>query len=237
MAFAYEAGIAAYYGIPLMLIRISMVNILAFFLPYLYIATQILLTMSDIPALIPASADSQKNIINRYLRFAAICCCLMLPFFLRWQGWLALLGLLAAIAYAEFVQPLLLQRHRKTFTDKLIGHHEEEYKYQSKTILGLLRNRYGNYAVNSAFLALAAIGYCFLLGMNKADYQNVYLVIPEKPPKIVLRAYESYLVTSTYHPDRQAREDDLVIVNLAQSPQVTLVNTPVHDLKIIRKKG
>lgn len=234
VTFSYEVGYAGFFLIPQNLITLNIINFFA--------VCGVLLSLFVIllwPILIYIDlVKKETNVIT--LRFVKL-----FPFYLwlvvnellygftLWREWILSLIIAIILSIIEFGAPLLSQRHKGSYNEKLKADLEADLK--TETIFDRLLQFLGwkIYLFTLIFIFMLLISYN--VGRAEALKKVNFLVVDTSPEVAVLRIYGDYLICVPF--DRGSREvqRSFVILNMSESFKTTLKLEkigPLHPKKL-----
>jgi hypothetical protein len=148
----------------------------------------------------------------------------------QWRGWIAMAGMVAFFAILDFIFPLILQRGKGSYRDKLTAQAEAEEN--NRTIGRLLNARFGNVGVTTLLIIMYGLSLAYAAGRAHGEQQEEFLVIDQSPEVVVLRIYGEYLITAPVDRSTKEVEKKFVILKLSDNSPTSLTLEKVGPLKV-----
>ncbi len=201
-AFTYEAGFASFFNIPLEFIKITVNNIILFFGGLSIICLLIYLPLEVISMWIP----QESPIFRRLVRYIPLFCFFISTAYLygfkNYYTYIGWLPIFLFLVFRDFVAPLITQKDKKTYFEKLSAFEfqdKEDFNKNPPRILYSIFNWFKNKnSINLVLLLFFLIGYSYQKGVADASKQEKFLVCRNLSPVIVLRIYGDNLVCVPY---------------------------------------
>lgn len=218
-AFAYESGYAIFFNFPKELINIG--------LPQIVIAISILYTASallffGIEGLSFVFFKNKPALYHSIVKF--------LPLFGFAIGYFVIYGwavampfiiLVIFLGFSEFIAPLITQRDKRGYENKLQGYDEADWKVReergafSVRLLKIFDRKNIMFILN----LFICVGLTQMLGEAVASRQVKFFVIPSNPEKVVLRIYSDNLICAEFDREKKILKRGVYFYKLTD-PQV-----------------
>ena len=237
-AFVYEAGFAKVFSIPLSFIAVSLTNVLIVAGSLLLVGNlvfstaNLVFTVSDrfngpiskrvkllMPVLLYSMALALVAAGTRLLSKAIIG--LMI-------GWLISI-------FFEFIFPLLTQRGKGSYQEKLVAQDELDARTRGSDLYGLLARRFGVGPYNLVLSLLMALVVIYFAGQSEAMRQSRYLVTSTSPEMVVLRIYGDKMICAPIDRDSGEIEPRFTVLKVADDPELVLQLEEVGPLDVVSK--
>jgi len=206
MAFSYETGFLKAYNIPSDFVEVNLNTICTFFFAIIVVGSVLLNIFLAILIITPAKYKRFFKKLIPILIYFFLVLIYVATYPLQMKKWSIMIIFLAFFLFIIFGMPLITQRNKKTYLEKVEAHEERDTQLLSTTLLHSFRQ--------SIFPnILVIVGYIFLfislsnvIGEFKAINKKDYIIIKGMPEIVVLRAYEDQLICS--HFDRNTKQID-----------------------------
>lgn len=225
VAFVYEAGFCTVFHIPLSFITLTP-TIVFVAISALTLVLAPLFWLANIMCMI--GLDLRDPIIRSLTRVAIPGMLFLLLVGMNpnaWREWIWLLSLVAFLALLEFGLPLLTQRDKKSYREKLLG--QEAIDARTSDLFDVFGRRFGTWVLNVAMVMIMAILLSYTAGKGQANRQKEFLVLASSPETVVLRVYGDDLVCAQF--DRATKE---VQPNFFVIKRVTVSSDPRIQLNL-----
>lgn len=194
VAFQYEKGFASYFRIPYQLISVDLSRVLLIGLTLFAI---LIFAFPILNLLVVVFSNIMSPVIKRLLRpylfiiFIIITYIYLYKFtgFHRW-GWILIF--LVIMIFLDFVLPLITQRTKGSYIDKLQA--QDALESSIMNIPAFIRTRYGSEIVLLIAACLIGISLSYSAGYAEAVSEDIFLVTNTNPELVVLRKYEDKLI-------------------------------------------
>lgn len=233
LAFVYEAGFCTAFHIPLSFITLTPTIVFAA-VAALTVLVAPLFWLANIMCIMGLDL---RDPVARSLTRLAIPGVLFLLFIgvnpKAWQESIWLLCLLAFLALGEFGLPLLTQRDKKSYREKLLG--QEAVEARVTDLFHVFGRRFGTLPMTIAVVMIMAILLSNIAGRSQAKRQEEFLVLASSPETVVLRVYGDDLVCAQF--DRATKEIQpnfftIKRVSLPSEPRIQLNLEKVGPLRL-----
>ncbi|HUT32950.1 MAG TPA: hypothetical protein VNE39_05695 [Planctomycetota bacterium] len=198
-AFAYEAGYCSFYGIPASFVTIDL--------------TVMLMVAGALVALLVALFGVANGLYMAFARrslwirnamfkvgiFFTLFVGYLVTYKGHWKGWLPWFLAATIIALVEFAVPILTQRGKATYAEKLEAAAEAEATPGGPpTLFDRLRRHIGQSALNVIVAGILTLNLCRGAGEASAMQQENFLVVNTSPETVVLRVYGGTLICAEF---------------------------------------
>jgi hypothetical protein len=226
LAFSFEAGFLWHFGVPSSLVELS--------------TTQIIIGCVSVLVLYGATVPF-LNIWLTLVRgfhqdFASVRALLLvfvpLLIFLWWVDsiWLwAIVILFVFFAAIYLLQPLLTQRDKPTYREKLRAQDEYDSKDQNPSILDRLLNLLPPAVRPAAFFLLLGVALAFPAGEGTASKQEYFWVNAANPNEVVVRVYNSRMICCEIDEHAEFKDQNFLVREIPSD--LKLVNRKLGRLK------
>jgi hypothetical protein len=232
-AFVYEAGFAKIFSIPLSFITISLTNVLIV-AGSLLLVGQLVLSVGN---LVFAVSDKFNGPISKRVKrlMPVLLYSLALAFLASGTRLLSslmiglIVGWLIGIFF-EFLFPLLTQRGRGSYREKLVA--QDELDARTKDLYSLLARRLGVGPYILMFSLLMALVVVYYAGQSAAMRQSTYLVTSTSPEMVVLRIYGDNVICAPFDRNTGEVEPSFVVLKVGEDPELMLYSERVGPLDL-----
>jgi hypothetical protein len=197
LAFAYEYGFTARFGVPASLVVGDLATTL-WVLGTLVSSLFLVFWLSNLIFMFLSPAVGESPVARSVARIAWLSLyALALGRLAEASGREALAGVLIAVALGwifEFGLPMLTQRHRRTITERADAQERTESKVED--LVEFLRRRLGSGTYNIIAVAIGALIGAQLAGDARARNQSRYFILPTLPPQVIIRVYHDHMLTA-----------------------------------------
>jgi hypothetical protein len=238
LGFAYEKGYAEYFGIPVQLIKLNLVSI---FIIIVALSSLLWFLLLITNAGYMIFSERPGVIFRGIIRSApSLLFCAAVFYIYGNTSWHILKWLIlwpALTFFGEFVWPLITQRGKGTYFQKLEAQEKLENHWQSKTFWGLVAQRRGGLITLRLILtAWILFLLAYWIGMAEAQRQKNFLVVKEPMPLVVLRIYGDKFVCAPFDSKARTVEKELYILDTLKQDGLWLDWQQVGPLKPVDKK-
>jgi hypothetical protein len=225
VAFAYEAGFAGHFGVPLDLVSLDLTKVILAVAALLGLGWFLFLVFNPVSILLGAAewpAPIRERIHNAFT--AAVTIAALLYIYGPLKGLVGGAVLFAlGVVFFDYVFPLITQRKTRGYFAKLTAQSELENKQVS--VSPIVRSAIG--AVGPlGFLLLGCIalvsGAAFSLGQAKAEKCEWFYCCSDTTNTVLLRAYGSSLVGVRFDPTTRRLTGQLVLGTRGEGQWQTL---------------
>lgn len=234
IAFAYEVGYAHYYGIPLQFISLTLTQVLVA-IAGLITLIQLLLAISYIGFVHFYSEKEPSPVGTALWRQAPIffmCLAILVFFGPHWPEWGMALGVAAFSTFWEFILPLITQRDKTTYREKLLANEAAVQRIPNP--LRLAVKSYGTaarrlYDYGMVVFFLLAIAYW--AGKGEAVSAKSYFTDSTSNNVVLLRFYGDMVVAREYDPNTNRLKGDFIITKIASKQPLRFQKKPLGHLE------
>jgi hypothetical protein len=235
VTFLYEYGYTQYFQIPTNLIQLTLTQV------FLAISGMGLVAYVYFTQLkIIASVESlfQHDILRLMIAYQVpILLFLLFVGFLygETKGWILLGVLFLFFLFDDFLYPLIIQRWKGTYREKIVAQLRTEMERPriTKMLLGpALNSKKASFLLYTAVFILLS----FLAGHYEARSQIYFYVLSESPNVVLLRIYGENVVCASF--DRKEKEisGSLTIQSLSDRGELKLRREKIGPLKVKQEK-
>ncbi|WP_373032919.1 hypothetical protein [Sulfurovum sp.] len=232
VTFAYQSGYAIYFDIPIQLISINLTTILLSCAALLGGAYFVYVLSNFIWMFTPKEDDPISFTIRRYIKIVIICLISLAPFIFQWVAWVVFLSALVFFAFFEFIFPLITQREKETYAEKLKSQTELDINTGKHMLWHEVDKRLGRWLVTSLVYGYIALVFAYNIGTQRAEMKEYFYKIGNNT--IVLAFYDDHIVTTTYDEKTKEFSGKLNIYGLDKN--IKLSKEKVGRLKKPEKK-
>ena len=222
IAFAYQSGIALYYGVPLELVKISLPQILIAVTSLVAIAMVLFMLSDAIYQLFPEGVI-QNIIIRRILMYSplflllAVFLCLFDRHWKEW-GWIVLIILVGV--YDDFLRPLILQRSKPTYIAKIQA--QWDVDSQSRYLISVVFRKYGTSNTRLIMFLVLLVTLSYSVGRSAAMRQTTFYIDEANTNTVLLACYDDTLIYSTFEPTNRMLSSSIEIRRLSDALAIRL---------------
>ncbi len=233
VAFAYQWGYANYFGIPPEVIAISISGV--------FIAGVLagglcfgLFFLSDvIYDLLPEKRNFVMARLVQYGDLYLISAFLLFISPPHWQFWLVPLCVVVAQLWDDFGRPLLTQRDKKSYEEKVTAQWQANDK--RKPQIALVMSKYGRSNIRAVLLMIMLLLITFQVGHSVAMRRTFYLIDEQKPSTAILAIYGNRYVSTNYSNTNGVFSSVMRIAYLAEGSAMELSWKKIGPLKPEKK--
>jgi len=225
LAFAYEAGFCGVFHIPMSFMTLSPTMVFAA-IAGLALLVAPLLWFANLMCMLGLGLGDP--IARSLIRLAIPAALFLLSIGINLKAWRESMGLLLLLAFfvlLEFGLPLLTQRDKETYREKLLG--QEAIEARVTDLFDVLGRRFGTLRVTIAMVMIMAILVSNIAGRGQAKGQEEFLVLPSSPEVVVLRVYGDDLVCAQFDRITQEVQPHFFVIK-----RVTLPSEPRMQLNL-----
>ncbi|MFW9879663.1 MAG: hypothetical protein ACFFG0_41845 [Candidatus Thorarchaeota archaeon] len=232
-AFRYEAGYAGFFGIPSELVEVNLTAILVVALVIVSLLLTIWAFVLPLLIFIPRNWGVFGRSLLRLSPIFLILFVFLIAYGPKWQKLIFPLILLLTWVFIEFVIPIIVQRGRGSFREKLEAQEDVETKERSRKLIGFLDEKLNRFA------ALVIIFFIFgymttgLMGRANAERQREFLVIHGTSEELViLRVYGEKLICAPFDRNRKEINHTFFIKKVSDISGTLLKQEKIGPLRI-----
>lgn len=237
-AFIYQAGFARVFGIPLSFVTVGLTDV---FIAggSLLLAGLLVLTLGNLAFVISAKFGSgpiRRRIVS--LTPMLLCSIALLFFVVGTHLQKSLTGIIIGwlvILFLEFGFPLLTQRHKKGYLEKLRT--QDSLDACTTDLPGYVARRLGRGLYSILYVLMLALYVTYHAGQSTALRQSRFLVTPTSPEMVVLGVYGDKIVCAPFDRDSRQVEQSFVVLRLAEDPNLALRPEDVGPLNVTGHKA
>ena len=233
VAFAYESGYAAHFRIPREFITVSTSRMLLVAGPLCMWFITVFLLANVCSMLAPKSVGPVSFAVWRFLLFFFVpLIVVILPFWRHWEVWAVCFGVFLFVAFFEFVWPLITQRVKGSYAEKLVSQELLEQHVRRRSLLGILLNsKYGRWVVITSAGVYVAITIAVGAGFRRAESRRVFHVPDGVSDTAIVAIYDDTVISARFDPDSRELTGSLEIVELADKSPLAIHAEIIGPLK------
>jgi hypothetical protein len=225
-SYTYEKSFLSYFGIPPQFISIDITTMLSF---GAIVFGALVLTFPALNMFTILLSSTKNEHIVRLVRpyWMFLFLILVHLYFFRFDKWTLLITYIVVcffFAFFDFIFPLITQRDKKTYAEKLRAQEETESHFRS--LPQEVAIRYGR--ETATMVMLLAIGYVVSsnAGLAEAMRQKDFLFTNTQPQFVVIRIYSDRLICAQYDDMKNEILQKFSVIKLGE-------NTPILSLKSV----
>lgn len=238
LAFNYEMGYANFFGIPIRFIKLNLITI---FIAVLGLISVFLFIMGCISIVYPFLPKKISSPIYRKLLGLS-------PFFLIYLGLFIIYGptwwfyssvkytliLFTLLVFFDFVWPLLTQREKGTYFEKLEAQESLEHHNQPRTFIGFITSTpKGLRGLRLVFSLLLLLAFAYCIGNSEAIRKKHFLVLKDRKNTVVLRIYDDKYICAPFNRETKQVDRSLIILESSGQNELILNWQKVGPLKLV----
>ncbi len=230
IAYRYHLGFVNYFGIPSDFVVLSITDVIFAVLAIIMLVLFMLFIGNFLYFLVPKG----NNVLSiKFLRVSIIGIFTLFYSYLygtHWQEWIWLLGFFVMVLFLEYAFPLLTQRVKKSYREKLKA--QEEIDAQVGDIYTHISSRIGltRYVILSILLLLVFLSYP--KGRYDASKKDEYLVTATSPEMAVLRIYGDSIICAPFDRATKKIYKRFHIIKMNEESMPVLVSEKVGPLSL-----
>ena len=199
LAFIYECGFCNVFYIPVYLISVSFINMFIALSCIVGVFIGLLFFLVFFPPQIPDTVISRS--LQKLCYPTLVLLISILLFGKDYKEWIVLLILVAFFSFSEFIFPLLTQRKKQTYKEKLEA--QEKVEMGIDTFLDYLAQKAGISGRIFIIIVLLTIYTSYAVGRADAKRQVEFLIIDSTPQLVNLRCYNNMLICATFDKEKK----------------------------------
>ena len=231
LAFAYEVGFATVFGIPIEFLTFELTKILTV-AGLLTILSPLVLLVGFIPAFLFRHSNLISRLVSPYIPSLIMIGILLYLHLTRWQEWITLVVVMGVFAAVDFGAPLVTQRGKATYSEKLLAENKEFRKQLAGTIIHNLVNRVGRTGLMAVLVVWLTVYSAYSVGRAQAFDQTHFLVPSTSPEWVVLRIYGDKVIIAPLDRTSGGVQKSFGILKLGEDPSLVLSREKVGPLHI-----
>lgn len=228
--FAYEAGYAAYFGIPYQLISVSLTTTIIAAASILVAIIPLYAISNFLWMLTPKAEDTISSAIRRYIKMVIISLILILPFAIHWQAWLAFFILILFLAFDEFVFPLITQKDKISYKEKLLAQDQIEQSAKIHLLWHVVDERVGTWLVDALIYSAIVLGFAFALGTQHAENKKEFYLFSDKENEAILAIYDNTIVSAIFDHSKKILLGSLHISKIDNTENLSIKKKEIGPL-------
>jgi hypothetical protein len=232
-AFAYEAGFAEVFNIPLSFITIRLTNVFVI-AGSLSLVGQLVLNIGN---LIFVVSSTFSGLISQRMKFLMLFFLWSVALIIITVGTRLQTGVIRVLVIGwaigllfQFIFPLLTQRDINGYREKLAA--QDKLDAHTQDLLGLLAQRLGVGPYNLMLSLLMALVVVYYAGQSAAMRQDRYLVTSTSPQMVVLRVYGDNIICAPIDRNSGSIEHSFTVLKLGEDPDLMLYSEQVGPLRL-----
>lgn len=234
ITFSYQAGYATYFGIPLQIIKINLTTIIISSFTIVTSLTLVYVISNAVWMFTPKGNDPVSISIRRVVLVALIGFIIMVPFLPSRFAWVLYGSSILVILAVEFLFPILTQRSKAQYPEKLAAQNEIEIGAGKHMLWYEIDKRVGRWLITSVIYACIALGVAFGVGMQRAEKNSSYYI--SKNNAVVLSIYDDLAVLSPYDSKTITLSGELYFEKVGEGSTKVLRLEKIGQLKLIKNK-
>jgi hypothetical protein len=219
--FNYESGYLGAFGVPKDFVEINLntimivaVALLSFFVSLGLIFQGLLIMMPKKYGPVGRSLISLSPVFIFFL-------IQLIAYGLRWEKWIFSLAILLFISFKEFVFPLISQREKKSYKEKLEAQEEKDVEVRSKSLLSSAIEFIGRKYILAFGILLMMFLISSTVGESEALRKTNFIVARISPEAVVLRIYGDKLICAPFYRETKETEKSFFILNKADISKIS----------------
>ena len=202
LCFAYQAGYAAFFHIPLELIEITIPQIL---IAIAWLAGIVFFTLLFFNAVYEClSARTKQHFIFKRIRNYSFMFVMLFVFFclfpLQWKQWIGFVICIPLLLFMEFVPPLLLEKGKLTYKEKLKSYWQWSSESSRKSLIAEIHDKYGADTIGFVMGFAMLLSFSYSAGEAVATHKAYYMVDHSKTNTVVVAIYNNKYVEAPFDP-------------------------------------
>ena len=230
IAFLNEWGFCSVFGIPTQFIRLNLTTILSAAAAVLAVAAILSIVFGPIIALLRSRTGPLAQSLARLTYLFVAFLGLLIIYRDVWLYWLVFLCCLLVYALIEFSWPLITQRGKGSYVQKLKASQVAEGEYGS-VIQDAGRFPPATIVAVIWGILLVAL-FSFSLGQSNAMHKTSFLVPSAFEDSVVLRIYDDNMICATIDNEAKEVESNFFVLNVSGEPTTMLKLEKVGPLKL-----
>ncbi len=230
VTFAYEAGYSTYFGIPKQLIAVNLTTMLIAAGSLLGAMVMVYSIANFLWMLSPKQDDLVSFVVRRYIKIVIICFIAVLPLIRHWQAWLTFLAVILVIAFFEFVFPLITQRKKSTYAEKLREQENIEQRVKVHLLWHVIDLKYGRWLVTTLVYVYIGITFAYNFGRQYAESREEFFVAVNQNNSVILAIYDDTLVTAEVNHETKSLIGPISVTKLDNIKNLVIMKERVGPL-------
>ncbi len=196
LTFAYEAGFASFFSIPLKFISVELTGVFVAGGGLLAVFVSLFFLMELMWMLFPRTDNAIFRCVWRLVPAFLLFVGLLFLYGAHWRGWVLVLVSLVFVAWLELGSPLITQRHTAGYCEKLRAQEEIERKVGG--LLAHVAMRYGRAPLLLILYLVIALVIFYSAGRARALRQEQFLLPTAPSGTVVLQIYGDRLICAPF---------------------------------------
>ncbi len=175
-----------------------------------------------------------NNLISFLIRKTVIVFIILLfmtmPFMFSWIALIIFISIMVIVIFFVFLFPLITQRDKKTYSEKLIGQMEIEESVDKHTLYKVIDNKMGEWFIGFILITMITIVYSYLIGLHNAESKKYFFVTDKNT--VILAIYNDLIITSTYDQKSKELTGLLKILKIDQDNNISISEERIGELKM-----
>jgi hypothetical protein len=242
LGFAYEKGYASYFGIPLPLIKLDLINIFLSVIALIGLLWFILWITNLVYMIFSTWSNAIYRVIVRSAPSLLISFCLILLYINTptWQSvkWIVFVPLI--VLFLGFVWPLIEQRGKGTYLQKLEAQEQANKNVKAPKLFSLITQKANTLnrrlLVNIAIILFILYCLAYAVGESEAEKQKNFWIVREPQQLVVLRIYGDRFVCAPFDFKAGTVEKTLYVLDTPKQGGLWLEWQQVGPLKPVDRK-
>ena len=211
LAFFYEYGYASFYGIPIDFIKIGLVNVFIAAVSLSIVFFALIMLLNILLPLVPQNLGPVSRQILNFVPMYIVAISSVIIYSRHPNIWKYTVLTALSITVLTFILPLVSQRGKKTYKEKLDS--QLSVDSQQPTFATLLYNAAGKLVYWSTAVIFILAFAMFSSGRATAMDKEEYLVAPTNPKTVVLRNYDGLLICAEFNSIDKTISRNFVFIN------------------------
>lgn len=235
-AFLYEVGFDSVFGIPVEFINLNLTTVCTVGTAWLVIIVMIYFVGELMFQLWPKGANVHPvySKLSDFIPSFIIVIVLLFLYDFKWKEWIATGAFLLTFLLIDLISPLITQRGKKTYRDKLKAN---DGRLPRETFLGFAAERLGVSTIVIILLLVYGFWFSYHIGRSKAMTKNEFLVVATSPEMVVLRTYGDKLICAPFDRTTNEVKRTFSILKIAEDANLKLSLEKVGPLHMEKESS
>jgi len=234
--FAYESGYAKYYHFPLEFINIDLPQIVMSALTLYIVAVIVFFTIEWISFVFFKEHRYLYHTIVRFLPFLGFIVGSIIL-----TDWVRAINItigLVIIGIQEFVFPLISQKDKNSYEDKLRAYENADWDYRENrgALSWRITSIFGHRNILLVINTVLIFYMIQMAGEIGASRKMLYYTIPNDPEKVVLRIYKNTLICADYDKEAKTVNTTFSVYQLDANSATIMKYEEAGPLKLMKSK-
>ena len=152
-------------------------------------------------------------------------------FWQYWLAWLAYVVIILLMAFSEFIWPLITQKAKGSYAEKLVGQDQIEQEAKVHLLWHVVDSKYGRWLVTTLVWVYLAIAFTHVVGLQSAVSRRIFDVPDGVSDTAIVAIYDDTMISAKFDPDSRELTGSLRIVKLADKSPLAIHAEIVGPLK------